>query len=63
MSSAIECDGCHTILKNGEPYFCIERLGVGGLGVSEVFGARTEFDICSPACLGTLAADLLEATC
>lgn len=60
MANVIECDGCHQILKPGAPYLSVEKLGTSGW-VTEIFGARTEWDVCSPECLAQLAADLLES--
>lgn len=61
MANVIECDGCHKVLKPGSPYLTIEKLGTSGW-VTEVFGARSEWDVCSPECLADLAATLLEGT-
>lgn len=60
MAHVIECDGCHVILKGGESYLTIERTGANGW-VMQAFGARSDWDVCSAACLADLAARLLEA--
>lgn len=61
MAQVIRCDGCSTILRADEPYFLVERQGVITRGFAD--DPRTEFDICSPACLIELANELQEPTC
>lgn len=60
MAHVIECDVCHNILPDGAPHLNIDRSGDFAV---QVFGARTDYQVCDAECLAQLAAKLLEVTC